>query len=285
MTLAIAAALALSCVAPRALDAAAAIPSVTLPAPLARVLTDYEGAWRRKDPAALAALFTEDGFVLAGGHSPVRGRSAIEAHYQGKGGPLALRAFAFATEGPIGYILGGYAERAGDPDIGKFTLTVRRVGERWMIVSDMDNGNQRRAATTPSSRPIVFVCEHGTVKSVMAAHWFNRLAAERNLPFRAISRGVAPDAAIPPAMAGNLVADGFDVTAFTPEPLAAADVASALQVVMIGAKSPLLADAPAVVRWDDIPPASTDYAASRDAMRARMGALLDRLAEDARRKP
>src|SRR5262245_25223202 len=39
-------------------------PTVTLPAPLARVLTDYEVAWRGKDAAALAALFAEDGFVL-----------------------------------------------------------------------------------------------------------------------------------------------------------------------------------------------------------------------------
>ena len=44
----------------------AALPSVELPQPLARVLTDYESAWGRKDAKALAALFTEDGFVLSG---------------------------------------------------------------------------------------------------------------------------------------------------------------------------------------------------------------------------
>jgi len=129
--------------------------TIALPPPLARVLTDYETAWQNKDAAGLAALFTADGFVLAGGHPPVRGRSAIEVHYKAKGGPLALRAFAYATEGPLGYILGGYAERKGEPDVGKFTLTLRREGERWMIVSDMDNGNRRPAAPsagTPSPR-------------------------------------------------------------------------------------------------------------------------------------
>jgi hypothetical protein len=43
-------------------------PSVSVPPALARVLTDYEAAWRKKDAAALAALFTEDGFVLSTGH-------------------------------------------------------------------------------------------------------------------------------------------------------------------------------------------------------------------------
>ena len=119
-------------------------PSVALPAPLARVLSDYEVAWRNKDGAALAALFAEDGFVLSNGVPPVRGRARIQKHYAGRGGPLSLRALAFATEGSVGYIIGGFARRKGEPDIGKFTLTLRKdAGDRWLIMSDMDNGNSR----------------------------------------------------------------------------------------------------------------------------------------------
>jgi ketosteroid isomerase-like protein len=120
------------------------LPGVRLPALLARVLTDYEAAWRSKDAAALAALFAEDGFVLSNGAPPVRGRLAIQTRYEGQGGPLSLRAMAFATEGSVGYIIGGFARQAGEPDIGKFTLTLRRGEDgRWLIVSDMDNGNSR----------------------------------------------------------------------------------------------------------------------------------------------
>lgn len=120
-------------------------PSVELPPALARVLTDYEAAWSRRDPKALARLFAEDGFVLPGGHAPVRGRAAIESYYTGHGGPLALRAIAFATEGSVGFILGGYASAPGAPDTGKFTLTLRQGADgRWLIFSDMDNGNTRR---------------------------------------------------------------------------------------------------------------------------------------------
>jgi ketosteroid isomerase-like protein len=119
--------------------------TVELPRELGRVLTDYETAWSARDAKALAALFAEDGFVLPSGQPPVRGRAAIEGYYQGHGGPLSLRAFAYATEGSVGYILGGYTSEKGKEDDGKFTLTLRKdAAGRWWIVSDMDNGNRSR---------------------------------------------------------------------------------------------------------------------------------------------
>jgi ketosteroid isomerase-like protein len=116
--------------------------SVALPAELERVLTDYETAWTARDAAGLAALFAPDGFVMAPGMPPRRGRDAIEAYYTGRGGPLSLRALAYAAEGDIGWIIGGYAAAEGLPDGGKFSLTLRRGDDgRWLIVTDMDNGN------------------------------------------------------------------------------------------------------------------------------------------------
>ncbi len=118
----------------------APLPSVELPPELARVLSDYEAAWQGTDAAALARLFAEDGFVLPMGRPPVRGRAEIERFYTGKGGPLSLRALAYATEGSVGYIIGAFAEKKGEADIGKFTLTLRKAaGGRWLIMSDMDN--------------------------------------------------------------------------------------------------------------------------------------------------
>ena len=119
-------------------------PTVELPPELARVLTDYETAWVARDAKALAGLFAEDGYVLPGGHPPVKGRAAIERYYQGHGGPLSLRAIAYAMEGRVGYILGGYTSEKGQEDDGKFTLTLRKDAEgKWWIVSDMDNSNRR----------------------------------------------------------------------------------------------------------------------------------------------
>jgi len=135
-----------------AADAPSGLASVTLPPELDRVLRDYERAWRSGDAAALAALFAEDGHVLQSGRNPVRGRAAIAAAYGGQaGGSLRLRAFAYATSDTTGYILGAYGYGEGDavPDMGKYTLTLRRTpGGPWLIFSDMDNGNQppRQAA-------------------------------------------------------------------------------------------------------------------------------------------
>ena len=127
-----------------AAEQAAPVPSVTLPPALDRVLRDYEVSWRARDAAGLARLFTEDGFVLSGGRPPVRGRSAIQARYTGAGGPLHLRAVAYAMSDSVGYIIGTYGATPESINDGKFTLTLRRgIDGRWLIASDMDNPNRR----------------------------------------------------------------------------------------------------------------------------------------------
>lgn len=124
--------------------AAAGEPSVTLPPELARVLTDYEAGWKTGNAAALASLFAEDGYVLPQGQPPVKGRAAIQKQYTRNGSPLSLRAIAYATQGDVGYIIGGYSGEPGKPDDGKFTLTLRKGTDgRWLIMSDMDNSNRR----------------------------------------------------------------------------------------------------------------------------------------------
>jgi ketosteroid isomerase-like protein len=120
------------------------LPSISLPPAMDRVLRDYERAWQARDPAALAALFAEDGFVLASGKPPVRGREAIRLAYKDGGGPLALRALAYAAEGATGYIIGAYAPGPDQEDTGKFVLALRRGADgRWLIAADMDNRSRR----------------------------------------------------------------------------------------------------------------------------------------------
>ncbi|HEV8657150.1 MAG TPA: nuclear transport factor 2 family protein [Thermoanaerobaculia bacterium] len=121
------------------------LPSVKLSPDLDRVLRDYESAWRGHDPDALAALFAEDGFVLSDTKPPVRGRTAIREAYARAGGQLALRALAYETEGPVGYIIGAFGRTEDGPDAGKFILALRRAKDgRWMITADMDNSSRKR---------------------------------------------------------------------------------------------------------------------------------------------
>ena len=119
------------------------LPSVTLPAEVDRVLRDYERNWGSGDEAALAALFTEDGFILQNGRPPVRGRASIQQAYASSQGALRLRALAYAVDDSVGYIIGAYGYGEGDADMGKFVLALRRTpGGPWQIAADIDNGNQ-----------------------------------------------------------------------------------------------------------------------------------------------
>lgn len=135
-------------------------------------------------------------------------------------------------------------------------------------------GQKPKAAHT-----VVFVCEHGSVKSLMAAQWFNKLAAERGLKHRAISRGMAPDASVPKGIADKLRSDGFDVGGFTPAALSKSDLRDAERVVSIGIDVSKVTGGSSVKvdGWTDIPAASLNYAASRDALVKRIDRLLSEL--------
>lgn len=118
------------------------LPSVHLPAPLERVLREYERGWRAGDAVRVASLFAEQGMALPNGRPPAPGRSAIAAAYAGPGGDLRLRALAFATADSVGYIIGAYRYGEGTGDLGKFVLALARRGDgTWMIAADIDNTN------------------------------------------------------------------------------------------------------------------------------------------------
>lgn len=126
---------------------------------------------------------------------------------------------------------------------------------------------------------IVFVCEHGSVKSLIAASLFDRAAADRGLPYRAASRGVRPDGRVPPGIAAALSEDGFKVEGFRPQGLATDDIAGATRIIAIGVDLTAhsgKARAP-IQSWDDVPAASVDYAAARAALQRHIDALLDDL--------
>ena len=125
---------------------------------------------------------------------------------------------------------------------------------------------------------VVFVCEHGAAKSVVAAAHFNRLARERGLAMRAIARGTVPDERMAPVAMKGLVADGLEAPEGKPVLVHAGELAGARRAVALGCD--LSRVAPTSVRmdrWDEIPPMSADYAAARNAIVKRVKALLDEL--------
>ncbi|HEX3528421.1 MAG TPA: hypothetical protein VH988_15260 [Thermoanaerobaculia bacterium] len=140
-------------------------------------------------------------------------------------------------------------------------------------------GSYGTAQGETATAPVVFVCEHGNVKSLIGASLFNRIAKERGLPFHAVARGVAPEESVPPKIVYALRGDGVEVAGFKPERLSSQDVSTAYRTVGIGVDlSAFSAGSHAPIeRWDDVPPASVDYAASRAALLRHIEVLLDQL--------
>lgn len=135
---------------------------------------------------------------------------------------------------------------------------------------------ERRCCADDTVDMVLFVCEHGSAKSVVAAAHFNRLAEAKGLKLRAISRGTVPDDAIAPAAEAGLKGDKLDVPHEKPARLAQADLNGALRVISfceLPAEYKLAAPAE---RWE-VPPVSTDYDASRDAMLVNIERLLREL--------
>ncbi|HET7747386.1 MAG TPA: hypothetical protein VFM29_08805, partial [Vicinamibacteria bacterium] len=107
------------------------------------------------------------------------------------------------------------------------------------------------------------------------AEWFNRLAAERGLTLRAVSRGIDVDPSVPEGVAADLARDGFRVRGFRPRVAGRDELAAAKRVVSFG---PPVPHAPTTVTtWTGVPPASERYAEARNAIRKRVEALLDEL--------
>ncbi len=125
------------------------------------------------------------------------------------------------------------------------------------------------------TRSIVFVCLHGSAKSLIAAEHFCRLAAQRGVDACATSAGTDPDSKIPHHVIEGLLAEGIDVRGRRPRPLTREELAHAWRVVSFGCD---LGDAAppglAVERWDDVPAVSENFKTARDAIVGRLPRLL-----------
>jgi hypothetical protein len=132
-----------------------------------------------------------------------------------------------------------------------------------------------------SPAPVVFVCRNGVAMSVWSAAYFNRLAAERGLPERAVARAALPTyREVPLRMRLALALDGYRLAGYEPHVVSADDARSARLVVAIDTELPSLGDAPlgSGEVWQGFPPMREQYFPSRAALAERVEALVARLA-------
>jgi protein-tyrosine-phosphatase len=269
--------------------------------------TEIDPARTTLDPQKIAAVLGTQGTLGAGVYKVVIGRTArMHGHEMGAAmGVNTWAAFAGADERAV--VDGDFAMRESElqgvlkalrgAGIDIVAIHHHMTGEEPRIVflhywgvgrtEELARGLRRALDQTKhdqraSADTVVFVCEHGTVKSLMAQEWFNRLAGERGVRLRAVSRGVTPDASVPAPVADYLRGEGFDVSGFQPAALASGDLDGAVRVVALGADtSSVTAGTNVPVEgWNDIPPARGDYQGTSDAIRARVEALLSTLSGD-----
>jgi arsenate reductase (thioredoxin) len=134
------------------------------------------------------------------------------------------------------------------------------------------------ALQAPHPAPkVVFVCEHGAAKSVIATAYFNKLAAERHLPVRATFRGTTPQDDLSVRAVAGLKADGVAVPSGKPAAISDVDVSGATHIFAIGCTLPEKAQRSGkAADWSDVPD-DQGYAPMRDAIVRHVKQLLDQL--------
>lgn len=125
---------------------------------------------------------------------------------------------------------------------------------------------------------VVFICEHGAAKSVIAAAYLEHLAAIEGVKVTAAAGGTDPEPAMSAVALAGLASDGLPVPNHEPRHADPDELARATAIVSFG---PALDDlAPADVArhlWADIPAVTDGFAPARDAIIDRLRALLQDL--------
>ncbi|HYS54357.1 MAG TPA: hypothetical protein VER58_11415 [Thermoanaerobaculia bacterium] len=131
----------------------------------------------------------------------------------------------------------------------------------------------------PQHQTVLFMCPHGGAKSLIAASYFNRMAAEKNLPFTAVAVAAEdPYRSVPTPIADFLAKDGFHVRSFKPRPVSRADLRSASKVIAVGCDlTKVDTRGTAVETWDDVPLVDDGLPQSAAAIRKHVISLVDQI--------
>jgi len=113
---------------------------------------------------------------------------------------------------------------------------------------------------------IVFICEHGAAKSIIAATFFNKLAEERGLDIRAIARGTNPDEELSSKTIIGLQGDGLIPNESKPQLLSHSDLETAQHIVTFCKLPHEYRETIDIEDWSDVPPVSENYATARNAI-------------------
>ena len=128
----------------------------------------------------------------------------------------------------------------------------------------------------PDALNVVFVCQHGAAKSVIAARHLTELAHARGLTLTASAAGVEPDEEIPAHVITGLRGDGIDDQGSPPQAVTRELLESAQIVVSFGCDLAAFAEEPGrIVQWYGVPAVSDGYETARTEILSRLHAILE----------
>ena len=125
----------------------------TADAAIRAVADQYVKASLAGDAKAIAALYTEDAVEMPPNAPAVKGRAAIQQHYEkelksGKVSRFTLKHLETRSAGDIGYDVGTYdqsmtpAGGAEMADTGKFVVVLKRTGGDWRVAYAIYNSDR-----------------------------------------------------------------------------------------------------------------------------------------------
>jgi arsenate reductase (thioredoxin) len=126
-------------------------------------------------------------------------------------------------------------------------------------------------------KKIIFVCEHGAAKSVIAASYFNKLAKERNIDYVAECRGTNPDSVVSPNIKDGLTKDHMFDPNTKPKKLLITDTVNVERIILF---TPLPSEINTTIgteNWSQVEDIDADYSKRRNAIVKKINELLDSL--------
>lgn len=134
--------------------------------------------------------------------------------------------------------------------------------------------------TMAQDKKIIFVCQHGAAKSVIAASYFNKLAKERNLNYVAECRGIDPDSAVSVSAKDGLTHDRLFDPATRPQKLSDADTSDTERIILFTQFPEDWKISVKTEDWSNIKNLDGDYVQRRDAIVRKINNLLDLLQKE-----
>jgi arsenate reductase (thioredoxin) len=125
------------------------------------------------------------------------------------------------------------------------------------------------------TKKVIFVCEHGAGKSVVASAYFNKIAKDRNLDWEASCRGTNPDEEVSAPTKEGLRSDNLLDPKLSPQKLAQHDTSN-VQKIMLFTKLP--DDFKTTIKsedWSSLPNIDAKYEVRRDALIKKINEFFD----------